>query len=144
MDPEASTVFPVECVYDGSYDEILHLLQAVYWESVEREICELVLAYQEIEKYHTHPIAEEIADIDLDAYNFKQFCKLLSKWSPNSMGSYTANRGSAPYVKGDETFDSAKLHTRATELAKCNQTYLYRIQYEKELKAVCSSSRSQS
>lgn len=76
-----NTMNPV--IRDGFSDEIFNLLRAIYWQGLDREICQLVLAYQEMEK---HPRGSDFerddhAPVDLDACNFKRFCTLLSKYT---------------------------------------------------------------
>lgn len=78
MDLESSSDTSSEHIRDGNSDEILRVLSTVYWEGVEREICELILAYQDIEKYHAQPTADEENEVDVSGYNFRRFCTLLS------------------------------------------------------------------
>ncbi|KAH8635260.1 hypothetical protein IG631_10661 [Alternaria alternata] len=78
MDPVSSSDTSSEHIHDGNSDEILRVLSTVYWEGVEREICELVLAYQDIEKYQAQPTTDEENEVDLSSCNFQRFCTLLS------------------------------------------------------------------
>jgi hypothetical protein len=87
MDPGLLPNVPSMDISDGSSEEILHLLKTVYWEGLEREICELVLAYQEIEKYQSHPTSDERDDVDVYSSNFKRFCALLSKYAIEKLNS---------------------------------------------------------
>jgi hypothetical protein len=81
MDPGLLPNLPSMEISDGNFEEILHMLKTVYWEGLEREICELVLAYQEIEKCQSHPTSDERGDVDVYSSNFKRFCTLLSKYA---------------------------------------------------------------
>jgi hypothetical protein len=81
MNHASSSNVPTVNVYDGGFDEILRLLNNVYWGGLEREIRELVLAYQEIENHHDHPTSDERGDVDFGACNLRKFCTLLSKYT---------------------------------------------------------------
>jgi len=119
MDPETSGSTPDDHIYDGTFDAIFRLLSTVYWDGLEREIRELILAYQDIETYQPN-YPDESSAPDLSACNFKRFCTLLSKFTTGELKNHGthADRATAPYVKGDDAFDSVRLHSRAVELAQ--------------------------
>jgi hypothetical protein len=67
-------------ILDADENRILELLHSVYWEALEREICEVVLAYQEIEDKQPDPTSDECDnDLGNSQQNFEKFCMLLSK-----------------------------------------------------------------
>jgi hypothetical protein len=66
---------------EASVENILDLLQSVYWKGVRREVCEAILAYQKIEHFYPGLITyeRENQDSELSGVNFERFCALLSK-----------------------------------------------------------------
>jgi hypothetical protein len=112
-------------ISDGSFDGILRLLTSVYWEGVEREIRGLILAFQEIERDFDKQAFDGCSDLDASGLNFQRFCTLLSKYeiaSPEAANVAHIYCIKAPYVKGEETFDSSRLYSRTMTLARCKQS----------------------
>jgi hypothetical protein len=62
-------------------ENILNLLQSVYWKGVRREVCEAILAHQRIEQFcpDLTNYERENQDSELSGANFERFCTLLSK-----------------------------------------------------------------
>jgi hypothetical protein len=67
-------------IQEANSAHIFDLLETVYWNGVEREICAAVLAYQEIKHCQPDLTRYELDNSDLDGINFKRFCTLLSKY----------------------------------------------------------------
>lgn len=78
MNRTSSPSAPTDSAQDATVDQILDLLATVYWKGLDREICEVVLAFQEIEQHQPSPTPYERDIADISGHNFKQFCTLLS------------------------------------------------------------------
>ena len=72
-----------DCDRNGDEDEVadpaelLCQLKRLYWDGTEREICSMILAYQEIHQHHPRPIASEEDVRVLEGENFK---KIFDLW----------------------------------------------------------------
>jgi hypothetical protein len=75
----SSFATPNSDIQDANFDQIFELLHTVYWQGLEREVGEVILAYQELEKYQPDPTPNEQEEPDLTGHNFEAFCNLLSK-----------------------------------------------------------------
>ena len=72
-----------DCDSNGDRDEVadrtklICQLKRLYWEGAEREICSMILAYQEIHRHHPGPITSEE---DVRVLEGKNFEKIFELW----------------------------------------------------------------
>ncbi|KAF2144352.1 uncharacterized protein K452DRAFT_296543 [Aplosporella prunicola CBS 121167] len=64
---------------DATTDTVLALLQSMYWEGVQREICNMVLALKELSNLQPEPLPQEASATRLESQPFNNIFNL---WSP--------------------------------------------------------------
>lgn len=80
--------------HEATIDDLLARLQSLYWDGVEREICNMILASVEINSFHPEPIKSEnygSEDVSLGSKNYHSIFRLWCRRLDIGIVSHTIN-----------------------------------------------------
>ena len=60
------------------------LLESLYWDGVEREICNMILALSEMNKIYEEPVGSEVYDSASFSLQSKNYHTVFKTWCMNS------------------------------------------------------------
>lgn len=82
--PDLADLSPADpSCHEATAENLLALLQSLYWNGVEREICNMILAYSEISDSHPDPLTPENCGstaVSLDSKNYQSIFRLWCRY----------------------------------------------------------------
>ena len=86
MDPydgrrsQSDDALPDAMKLEATPENVFAVLQSMYWKSVEREICNMILAMSEICQLHSEPIESEDYNSTALSLNSKNYRSIFRLW----------------------------------------------------------------